>query len=184
MGGGQGGDGQAPDSAQAPSTRGASLSITGGETNARLSEDRRAHAQQESRPGMARAKRRVHALSQRGRNVSDEVLDVSAPAAGEGTVVAGALGGGPGTLFGSRRLLTLLFCELQGSPALPRLSPKWSLGTGERFTMIWVKKAKTLLEGLTHSSKFNCFDRNLEKVLEAKARFLTKGKKAPFLVRG
>ncbi|XP_006051255.2 acyl-coenzyme A thioesterase 13 [Bubalus bubalis] len=113
---------------------------------------------------MARAKRRVHALSQRGRNVSDEVLDVSAPAAGEGTVVAGALGGGTGTLFGSRRLLTLLFCELQGSPALPRLSLKWSLGTGERFTMIWVKKAKTLLEGLTHSGKFNCFDRNLEKV--------------------
>ena len=50
--------------------------------------------------------------------------------------------------------------------------------------MIWLKKAKTLLECVTHSSKFNSFDRNLEKVLQAKARFLTKGKKAPSLVRG
>ena len=98
--------------------------------------------------------------------------------------MAGALDGGRGTLFGSRRLLTLFFCELRGSPALPRLSLQWGLGAGERSTMIWMKKAKTLLERLTHSSKFNNFNRNLEKVLEAKARFLTKGKKAPFLVRG
>lgn len=58
----------------------------------------------------------------------------------------------------------MFFCELQGSPALPRLSLKWGLGAGERSTMIWVKKAKTLLEWLTHSGKFNGFDRNLEKV--------------------
>ncbi|XP_040092873.1 acyl-coenzyme A thioesterase 13-like [Oryx dammah] len=30
--------------------------------------------------------------------------------------------------------------------------------------MIWMKKAKTLLEWLMHSGKFNNFDRNLEKV--------------------
>ncbi|XP_040105870.1 acyl-coenzyme A thioesterase 13 [Oryx dammah] len=30
--------------------------------------------------------------------------------------------------------------------------------------MIWMKKAKTLLEWLTHSGKFRNFDRNLEKV--------------------
>lgn len=98
--------------------------------------------------------------------------------------MAGALDGGRGTLFGSRRLLTLFFCELRGSLALPRLSLQWGLEAGKRSTMIWMKKAKTLLERLTHSSKFNNFNRNLEKVLEAKARFLTKGKKAPFLVRG
>ncbi|XDB63227.1 PREDICTED: acyl-coenzyme A thioesterase 13 isoform X1 [Capra hircus] len=48
--------------------------------------------------------------------------------------------------------------------------------------MIWMKKAKTLLESVMHSGKFKNFDRNLEKVLEAKARFLTRGKKARFLV--
>ena len=98
--------------------------------------------------------------------------------------MAGALYGGRGTLFGSRRLLTLFFCELRGSLALPRLSLQWGLEAGKRSTMIWMKKAKTLLESVMHSGKFKNFDRNLEKVLEAKARFLTRGKKARFLVRG
>lgn len=78
--------------------------------------------------------------------------------------MAGALDVGRGTLFGSRRLLTLFFCELRGSLALPRLSLQWGLEAGKRSTMIWMKKAKTLVERLTHSGKFKNFDRNLEKV--------------------
>lgn len=45
-------------------------------------------------------------------------------------------------------------------------------------------KAKSLLEAIKFSGKALGFDRNLEKVLEAKARFLMKGKNAPCLVRG
>lgn len=60
--------------------------------------------------------------------------------------------------------MSLFFCELRGSPALPRLGLKWGLGAGDLSTMIWLKKAKTLLEWTTLSGKFNSFDRNLEKV--------------------
>lgn len=99
----------------------------------RLSEDGRAPAQQESRPGMARAKRRMRALSQRGWNVRDEELGVSAPAAG----VRDSCGGGSRrrtrNALWVQKAVDLVLLRTSGLPCSSKTQS--SVGPGSRQTV-------------------------------------------------
>ncbi|XP_059965094.1 acyl-coenzyme A thioesterase 13 isoform X2 [Mesoplodon densirostris] len=121
-----------------------------------LSEDDRAPAQPESGPGLAKAKQRVRARSQRG-------AEHQCASRGRGCARVRTWSASRAQKAANLSpFLSLFFCEFPGFPALPRIILEWDLGAGERSTMSC--KAKSLLEAVKFSGKALGFDRSLEKV--------------------